>query len=111
MARKRFSTLLPGSSAVFFEFVPSAEQSMIDNESKAHQVECLKTSVKALSRRQREAIFLKFFNELSYHEVAVIMDVRVESVYNLISKAIDILRSKLRISIPAIVAVAGTILG
>jgi len=111
MARKRFSTLLPGSSAVFFEFVPSAEQSMIDNESKAHQVECLKTSVKALSRRQREAIFLKFFNELSYHEVAVIMDLRVESVYNLISKAIDILRSKLRISIPAIVAVAGTILG
>jgi len=95
IANRKFSIPLPGSSA-FFEFIPSIEQSFIDRELKALQTERLKNCIKSLSKRQREALFLKFFNELSYHEVASIMDVRVDSVYNLISKAIDILRRKLK---------------
>ena len=100
IARKKLSTLLSGNAVAVFEFMPSVEDSIIDNESKKNQAENLQKCIKALSRRQREAIFLKFFNELSYHEVAVIMDLRVDSVYNLISKAIDVLRRKLRTTIP-----------
>lgn len=96
IGRKKISTLLSGNSAAVFEFMPSVEESIIDSESKKTQADNLQRCIKALSRRQREAIFLKFFDELSYHEVAVIMELRVDSVYNLISKAIDILRHKLR---------------
>lgn len=102
MARKKISTLLSGNAVAVFEFMPSAEESIIDSESKKNQVENLQRCIKALSRRQREAIFLKFFNELSYHEVAVIMDLRVDSVYNLISKAIDVLRRKLGAAVPLV---------
>ena len=79
-----------------FEFIPSFESHLIEKETKAHQYERLRNSIRSLTKRQREAIFLKFFNELSYHEVASIMEMRVDSVYNLISKTIDILRSKLK---------------
>lgn len=100
LARKKLTTLLSGNSFAVFEFMPSVEDSIIDGESKRHRAENLQKCLKSLSRRQREAIFLRFFSELSYHEVAVIMELRVDSVYNLISKAIDILRRKLRTTIP-----------
>lgn len=104
IARKKLSTLLAGNALAVFEFMPSVEESIIDNESRKIRSESLEKCIKALSRRQREAIFLKFFNELSYHEVAVIMDLRVDSVYNLISKAIDILRRKLKSALPVLAA-------
>ena len=102
ISKRKFSLPLPASSA-FFEFIPSIEQSLIDREAKTQQSERLRNSIKTLSKRQREALFLKFFNELSYHEVASIMEVRVDSVYNLISKAIDVLRRKLKNSIPILI--------
>lgn len=79
-----------------FDFVPSKEDSMIEEEWEAERNSKVRKSLHALTKRQREAIFLKFFNQLSYHEVAAIMDLHVDSVYNLISKAIDILRKKLK---------------
>lgn len=94
VAQKKFLPNFQGT-VNHFEFIPSIEQFLIDAEMENQQAVRLKNSIKALSKRQREALFLKFFNELSYHEVASIMDLRVDSVYNLISKAIDILRKKL----------------
>lgn len=99
LARKRFASMLAGQASVF-DFMPSVEDGMIDDESKKLQSEYLQRCIKALTRRQREALFLRFFNDLSYHEVAAIMEVRVDSVYNIISKAIDILRRKMKMPVP-----------
>jgi RNA polymerase sigma factor (sigma-70 family) len=41
-----------------------------------------------LSKRQREAIFLKFYGELSYQEIGELMQISVQAVYNLISKSL-----------------------
>jgi RNA polymerase sigma factor (sigma-70 family) len=79
-----------------FDFAPSAEQSIIEEERIMERDRKVRNSLNGLTKRQREAIFLKFFNQLSYHEVAAIMDLHVDSVYNLISKSIDILRKKLK---------------
>jgi RNA polymerase sigma factor (sigma-70 family) len=79
-----------------FDFVPSTEDTLIEEEWEIERNKKLTNSLYSLTKRQREAIFLKFFNQLSYHEVAVIMDLHVDSVYNLISKSIDILRKKLK---------------
>jgi DNA-binding CsgD family transcriptional regulator len=49
-----------------------------------------------LSLRQREAIFLKLNCAFSYHEVAAIMDINTESVYNLVGQAIDMVRRDLK---------------
>lgn len=49
-----------------------------------------------LTDRQKEAIYLKFYNNLSFQEVASIMEIEVRSVYNLISRTIDVLRGDLR---------------
>jgi RNA polymerase sigma factor (sigma-70 family) len=81
-----------------FDFVPSTEDILIEEEWEVERNKKLTHSLHSLTKRQREAIFLKFFNQLSYHEVAVIMDLHVDSVYNLISKSIDILRKKLKAS-------------
>jgi DNA-directed RNA polymerase specialized sigma24 family protein len=41
-------------------------------------------------------IFLRFFNELSYQDVAAVMEMSVDSVYNLMNKAIDALRKMMK---------------
>ena len=96
IANRKFSIPFQGEPASIFEFIPPSEDSIIEDESNNHRLAMLKAGINALTKRQREAIFLKFFNELSYHEVSSIMELRVDSVYNLISKAIDVLRVKLK---------------
>lgn len=53
----------------------------------------LALALNKLTDRQREAIYLKFYNNLSFQEVASVMDIEVRSVYNLIGRTIDILRA------------------
>jgi RNA polymerase sigma factor (sigma-70 family) len=96
IANRKFKLPFQGEPASVFEFIPPTEDFIIEGEARNLQLERLKASINALSKRQREAIFLKFFNELSYHEVSSIMELRVDSVYNLISKSIDVLRVKLK---------------
>lgn len=55
-----------------------------ENEKKQQMMEALLT----LSYRQKEAIYLKFYNGLSYEEIATIMQVNRQSAYNHISSAI-----------------------
>ena len=48
--------------------------------------------IKTLTPKQREAIFLIFYEELSYKEASLIMDLKIKTVYNLIHMAISKLR-------------------
>ncbi len=96
IANRKFSLPFRSEPTSVFEFIPPSEDSIIEDETKSHQLELLKNSISALTKRQREVIFLKFFNDLSYHEISAIMELRVDSVYNLISKSIDVLRVKLK---------------
>jgi RNA polymerase sigma factor (sigma-70 family) len=98
VARRRFSLPLSGQPDSVFEFIPSFEESLIEDEQKARLYAQLKASIESLTKRQREVIFLKFFNDLTYAEVSVIMDLQVDSVYNLVSKVIEILRKKMGVS-------------
>lgn len=79
-----------------FEFSPSFEDVLVESETSLVRNALLKKGVDALTKRQREAVFLRFFNQLSCEEVAAVMNLHVDSVYNLISKAIESLRKKLK---------------
>lgn len=48
--------------------------------------------IDTLSPKQKEAIFLIYYEELSYEEAAAIMDLKVKTVYNLVHLAIARLR-------------------
>jgi RNA polymerase sigma factor (sigma-70 family) len=78
-----------------FDFTPSIEDALVEEEWELERNKKVRLSLQSLTKRQREAVYLKFFNQLSYNEVAKIMNLHVDSVYNLISKAFDILRKKL----------------
>lgn len=82
------------SSASFdFELVPPQEEIIIQDETYQQQVTQLLDGIASLSRRQREAIYLRFYQNLSYSEIAHLMSMKVDSVYNLISKAIGLLKN------------------
>lgn len=55
----------------------------------------IQKAIASLSRRQQEVIYLRFYQGLSNLEIAEIMSVKVESVYNLFSKAISLLQKML----------------
>jgi RNA polymerase sigma factor (sigma-70 family) len=70
----------------------SAEFHIIQEQSFQEQRQQLTEAIAQLSTRQREAVYLKFYEQLSYEEIAGIMNLTVKSAYKLIGKAIDSLR-------------------
>jgi RNA polymerase sigma factor (sigma-70 family) len=90
----------PLSECETFEFMPSVESVLIEDEIRAEQTLRLKNCVQSLTKGQREVIYLKFYNELSYQEIAEITELQIDSVYNLVSKTIELLRKKLQVAKP-----------
>jgi RNA polymerase sigma factor (sigma-70 family) len=94
--RKRFLQTLEANQEKYFEVILPVEALIEKGEDQEEQSERIRRSLVALTKRQREAIFLRFYNDLSYSDIASIMELQVDSVYNIISKAIDSLRQKLK---------------
>jgi RNA polymerase sigma factor (sigma-70 family) len=87
------------SGAINDEDAYFSEQSheflLIQEDASAEQQIYLKNALNTLTKRQREAIYLKFYENLSYEEVSATMSLTVNSAYNLISKAIESLRENM----------------
>lgn len=92
---KRFSLSLENRDDRFFEIVLPAAYKIEQEEFEAERIEKLKQCMGTLTKRQREALFLKFYNNLNYNDIASIMELQVDSVYNIISKALDCLRHQI----------------
>ena len=80
-----------------FDFENSHDNSLIQAEDETKNTNELNQAISRLSNRQREAIFLRFHQNLSYEEVASIMGVEQQSAYNLIFRAIEALRKNYKI--------------
>jgi RNA polymerase sigma factor (sigma-70 family) len=69
-------------------------------EEEAESIEALEQRIRnlvnQLSNQQREVIFLRFYQNLSYGEIAEMMEIDQRHAYNLTSKAFSFLRSHLR---------------
>lgn len=79
-----------------FEISPSFEDAIILDEASTERIQKLKKAISTLTRRQREVIFLRFFNNLNYKDVAAVMEMSVDSVYNIMNKAVSELRKTLK---------------
>lgn len=79
------------SEEIFHEIVDK-EQAMIRDERKKEKKKLLYDALTSLSKRQKEAIFLKFYCGLTNSEIAQVMEVNKQSVYNYIFRAISSLQ-------------------
>lgn len=82
-----------------FNIVSSYEVELIDEQISIAQKEKISNVLTKLSKRQKEAIFLRYFDDLNYEEIASIMSINPQSVHNLIHRAITILRENLIIEL------------
>ncbi len=78
-----------------FDVVFSQEDFLIHEQNTKERQEKLVKALNQLSKRQREAIYLKFYEGLSYEEIAEIMGITYQPLYNLIYKSLKLLREYL----------------
>jgi RNA polymerase sigma factor (sigma-70 family) len=74
------------------------EDQIIEDQTELEQKTIIEKALNTLTKREREAIYLKFYGNLSYKEVAETMAIRVDSIYNLISKSIEKLNLSAQVS-------------
>lgn len=94
---RRFELVNSGDIAEKMDETLSSEEQMIDQESKTEQHFLIDKALKALSKRQREIISLRFYNDFSHDEIAEIMGLNYQSVSNLLYTALQTLRKQFRI--------------
>jgi len=73
----------------------SSETLLIQRENKLEEQQKLHQALEELTQRQREVIFLKFYSQLSYDEVASILGISTKATYKLVSRSIAFLRKKM----------------
>jgi len=91
--RQRGAELLNGDYHFELELAP--DQQLISNERRDENARKIARAVAELTARQREFIFLRFYQQLSYEEISAVMDISVKAVYKLAARAIQLLRREL----------------
>ena len=82
-----------------FEVTYSHEEFLMTEEHDAEQRARLLRAVNQLSRRQREVLYLKFFDGFSYERIAEVMSLNQQSIRNLVFNALQVLRKVLAASL------------
>ncbi len=77
---------------IYRSYTHSPEEVMIDEQTKTEQSRKLKKMLGTLSKRQREAIHLRTYEELEYDKISEKMSLNTQSVRNLIHQSIKKLR-------------------
>ncbi|RDB06064.1 RNA polymerase sigma factor [Runella aurantiaca] len=90
--RQARHTELTDNQEYLHEYVESAELFIVSQEIDRHQQHQLAQQIALLPKRQQEALILRFYDNLSYDEIAELMVLTRHSVYNLIYKALSQLR-------------------
>jgi len=71
----------------------SQEEMVIKNEERRSLRDKIMKLLNDLPRRQKEAIYLHYFEEMDYSQIAEVMGINYQSVLNLTQKALQKLRS------------------
>jgi len=78
----------------------SVEEVLIKSEQEKEIREKVNKLLQSLSNRQREVIYFRYVEELSYEEIAAIMNMNYQSVRNLLHRAIMKMRENLPQNLP-----------
>jgi RNA polymerase sigma factor (sigma-70 family) len=75
-----------------FQFYGSLEDDMIEEQASLERTGKLREIMLSLSKRQREIIYLKFYEGLTYSEIAESLGLDLKYTYNVASKAFGLIR-------------------
>jgi RNA polymerase sigma factor (sigma-70 family) len=78
-----------------FEVVYSTEDFLINSQVTKDTRKQIIDALNQLMPRQREAIYLRYFEELDFDTIATVMDMNVQSARNLLHRGISALREKM----------------
>jgi RNA polymerase sigma-70 factor (ECF subfamily) len=81
-------------------FELSHETLLIEDEESIEKAHRLSIALQKLSRRQKEIIYLKYYQELSYAEVCDIMDINYQIARNLLYQSIKVLKKIMAPPVP-----------
>lgn len=84
----------PQTDDYLFDVELDIEKMIVDKEISDEKAQQIKEAFQALSARQKEVIYLKFYEEKSYDEIAEIMDISYQSLRNLVSSGLRVLRKQ-----------------
>jgi len=78
----------------YYEF--SLEQIIIEKQISEEKTQKLKKILPKLSKKQKEIVYLKYYQDLDHAQIAELMNLSRQSVYNLLHEAIHRLRNLLK---------------
>ncbi len=85
----------------------STEELIINNEQATIRSKRLKEAIEQLSSREREILYLKFYEGMNYQEIEQIMSVNYQTCRNYTYRAIESLRKILHTEVLASIILAG----
>ncbi|MFD2570043.1 RNA polymerase sigma factor [Spirosoma soli] len=83
------------------------EPTWLDSQISRERSEAVLRELNHLPARQKEALFLKFFDDLSYDEIAGIMGIETTSAYKVIYKAIAALQKRIPVDLLTMLLISG----
>ena len=89
-----------------FEVTYSHEEFLIAQQGDAEQSARLLAALNQLSKRQREALYLKFYDGFSYERIAEVMSLNTQSVRNLVFNALQTLRKVMVLALVLVLMLA-----
>ena len=81
-----------------FDLIESIENQLIVREDEDRLRSRIISAIKRLSAKQQEIIYLRFYCDLSYTEIAGVFDVNIQTGRNLMNRAISSLKEDLKIN-------------
>jgi RNA polymerase sigma factor (sigma-70 family) len=79
-----------------------ADYLIVQRETDARVRQQLQDALNKLTPRQREAVFLRFYEDLSYEETAAVLHITVKATYKIMARALLELRDIMAISLVAL---------
>ena len=80
----------------YFSYELSIEQIIIEREVNEEKVQKLRKTLELLSKKQKEIVYLKYYHHLDHTQIAELMNVTRQTVYNLLHETLNKLRSLLK---------------
>jgi len=82
-----------------FQLEMSPDEEILDKETQEEVRRKIKKALNSLTSRQREAIYLRFYENMSYEEISEIMEIEKGASYKLVYRALDRLKAELGSSV------------
>jgi RNA polymerase sigma factor (sigma-70 family) len=80
-------------SDIVFDLEFSAEYRLIQTEHDRLLASRMTEMLNELPKRQKEAVYLRFYNDMEREEIAMVMDIQPQSVSNLLQEAMKFIKS------------------